>query len=143
VKKKIRKNQKANHGTTFHFMRNINPRKKEIHLTSKSNLQATTEQFVKRRADIEVDTDLVGSQGGGVVGKFLSVVDGRVTGDVDGENAVLVIAGDHLDDLGLVDGRGHGEGVVAGFDRDVLENRGADVLALDSQVEGHGALESC
>ena len=107
-----------------------------------TNLHTTTEQTIERSADIEVNTDLVGGQCGGEVGKLLAVVLGGVTGDVDGQDAVRVFAGDHLDDLGLVDGGGHGEGVVAGLDSDVLEDGGTDGLALNCQVEGQGALVS-
>lgn len=73
------------------------------------------------------------------VHQVLPIVHTAVPADVNGQHAVPVVADDLLDDERLVDGGAHGDRVVPRPQDEVLQQRGADEVALDVVAEGHVA----
>lgn len=68
--------------------------------------------------------------------------DARVAEDRDGDDTVGVFAflAGLLEDVGKVSFGEHGDVVVSWFDDNVVEDRVADWVAVDSQVKGEVAL---
>jgi hypothetical protein len=94
----------------------------------------------KRRANIQLNRQLIRRQRCGEIRQILTVVDTRVSRDLQGDDPTLVRTLQQLEDGGFVDFRGHGDGIVAWFQDEVLQVGLADWLTGDGEVEGQVAL---
>lgn len=88
---------------------------------------------------IQIHLQLVRLQRGRKVRQILAVIDGRVARDVHGDDVALVL-GEQFGDGQEVRLGGHVEGVVAGFEDEVVHEGLADGFAVDGEVEGYVAL---
>lgn len=105
-------------------------------------LQVDT-QLSQSLTHIQMNCQIIRGQRLREIRQLLAIIHTRITRDSKRHDAILVwagVGGDQVDDAGLVDVGEHGDGVVAGFEGEVVEVGVAHELAVDGEVEGYVAL---
>lgn len=104
------------------------------------------EELGHRGADVDLDRLVVRAEGVGKVGEGLAKVLDRLAAEHEGQHALLLVAvgpgAEGREDGAVVDGRAHGELVLAGVEENVVDVDRADLLAQEVVVEGSVSLES-
>lgn len=103
------------------------------HLDESRDIDTNT---LERRTDIQVDLDDIMLNRLLVVGKMLSINNRRVSGNLKGNDTLVVLGLDETDDSELIDVGLHGHGVVSRLESEIREDGCADGLSVDGEVHG-------